>query len=52
MEKYFELPIKCFQADWGGECQVLTKYSLKDGITQQISYPHTPEKNGCAERKH
>ncbi len=52
VEKYFTLPIKCFQADWGGEYQALTNYLREHGISQRISYPHTPKQNGCAERKH
>lgn len=52
VEKYFGLPIKNFQSDWGGEFQSLTSYLRQNGITQRVSCPYTPEQNGCAERKH
>ncbi|CAI0428863.1 unnamed protein product [Linum tenue] len=52
VEKFFSLPIKVFQSDWGGEYQALTSYLLKHGISHRSSCPYTPEQNGCAERKH
>lgn len=52
VERYFGLKIKSFQSDWGGEYQSLHKYLLANGITHRVSCPHTPEQNGCAERKH
>ncbi|OMO61326.1 Integrase, catalytic core [Corchorus capsularis] len=52
VEKFFDKPIKSFQADWGGEYQALTQYLVQNGINQRNSCPHTPEQNGCAERKH
>lgn len=52
VEKYFGVPIKNFQSDWGGEYRSLTTYLKQHGITQRVSCPHTPEQNGCAERKH
>jgi len=32
VEKFFNLLIKSFQADWGGEFQALTKYLCDNGI--------------------
>ncbi|OMO53069.1 Integrase, catalytic core [Corchorus capsularis] len=52
VEKFFGWPIKSFQANWGREYQALTEYLAQNGITQHSSCPHTPEQNGCAERKH
>lgn len=52
VEKYFGLSIKSFQSDWGGEFQKFQPYLRDNGITHRISCPHTPEQNGCAERKH
>ncbi|CAN1761610.1 Retrovirus-related Pol polyprotein from transposon RE1, partial [Linum perenne] len=48
----FGRPIKSFRADWGGEYQGLSSYLAQHGILEQTSCPHTPEQNGCAERKH
>ncbi|CAN1817779.1 Retrovirus-related Pol polyprotein from transposon RE1, partial [Linum perenne] len=52
VEKYFGRPIRSFRADWGGEYQKLSAYLRDHGIMEQTSCPHTPEQNGCAERKH
>ncbi|CAN1798348.1 Retrovirus-related Pol polyprotein from transposon RE1, partial [Linum perenne] len=52
VEKFFGRPIKSFRADWGGEYQGLSGYLAEHGILEQTSCPHTPEQNGCAERKH
>ena len=41
-----------FQSDWGGEFQALHKHLLQSSIQHRLSYPHTPEQNGTAERKH
>ncbi|CAN1797934.1 Retrovirus-related Pol polyprotein from transposon RE2 [Linum perenne] len=38
--------------DWGGEYQKLSQYLTTQGIIFESSCPHTPEQNGCAERKH
>ncbi|CAN1263351.1 Retrovirus-related Pol polyprotein from transposon TNT 1-94 [Linum perenne] len=52
VEFFFARPIRTFRADWGGEYQKLSQYLKEEGIIFQSSYPHTPEQNGCAERKH
>ncbi|CAN1188063.1 Retrovirus-related Pol polyprotein from transposon RE2 [Linum perenne] len=52
VEKFFGRPICSFRADWGGEYQKLSQYLTTEGIVFQSSCPHTPEQNGCAERKH
>ncbi|CAN1134237.1 Retrovirus-related Pol polyprotein from transposon TNT 1-94 [Linum perenne] len=52
VEKFFGRPIKTFRADWSGEYQGLSGYLAQHGILEQTSCPHTPEQNGCAERKH
>lgn len=52
VENYFNTSIKMFQSDWGGEFQALKPYLAQHGIIQRSSCPHTPEQNGCAERKH
>ncbi|CAN1163242.1 Retrovirus-related Pol polyprotein from transposon RE2 [Linum perenne] len=52
VEKYFGRAIRSFRADWGGEYQKLAQYLADQGIVFQRSCPHTPEQNGCSERKH
>ena len=52
VERQFNLKIKSFQSDWGGEFQALTNYLKEQGIIHRISYPHSPAQNGTAERKH
>ncbi|RZA01203.1 MAG: transposase [Sphingobacteriaceae bacterium] len=44
--------IKRVQSDWGGEYQALSSFFTTLGIEHLVSCPHTPEKNGVAERKH
>ena len=46
--------IKTFRTDSGGEftSSAFTNFLLQHGISHQFSCPHTPEKNGCVERKH
>lgn len=54
IEKMLASSIKCLRINGGGEfmnaqfCRFLTT----NGISHQVSCPHTPEQNGCAERKH
>lgn len=52
VEKFFYLPIKNFQANWGGGFQALTTYLSTNGISQRVSCPYTLEENGCTECKH
>lgn len=54
VENMLNNKIKFFRSDGGGEF-VNTKFKLlfkQCGILHQFSCPHTPEQNGCAERKH
>ncbi|KAM1608415.1 hypothetical protein EV1_020385 [Malus domestica] len=46
--------IKVFRSDSGGEftSTALQNFFKTHGIIHQFSCPHTPEQNGCAERKH
>ena len=52
VERQFNLKIKGFQSDWGGEFQALTNYLKEQGIIYRISCPHSPAQNGTTERKH
>jgi hypothetical protein len=54
VEKHFDRKIKIFQSDGGGEftSNAFMNHLAYNGITQQLSCPHTPEQNGLAERKH
>ena len=42
------------RSDSGGEflSSKFSQFLTAHGITHQLSCPHTPEQNGCAERKH
>lgn len=54
VENMLNTKIVTLPSDSGGEF-ISTKFSqfLKyHGISHQLSCPHTPEQNGCAERKH
>lgn len=46
--------IKCLRSDYrGGFSSTLFTFFLKsNGISHQLSCPHTPKQNGCPERKH
>lgn len=54
IENLVSLRIKSFCSDGGGEYMSKRFQSLlaESGILHQVSYPFTPEQNGCAERKH
>ena len=47
----FNINIKAFHSDWGGEYQKLNKYFQTKGIIHRIACPYTHEQNGTAERK-
>jgi histone deacetylase 1/2 len=40
------------QSDWGGEYHRLNQFFTDIGISHRVSYPHTHQQNGTAERKH
>jgi len=46
--------ILTLRSDAGGEFLSIgfSDFLVKHGITHQLSCPHTPEQNGCSERKH
>ena len=46
--------IIALRSDSGGEFMstLFSTFLAKHGIHHQLSCPHTPEQNGCAERKH
>ena len=54
METQFDLHVKIFQSDGGGEFvnQSLQNLFKTNGIIHRISCPGTPEQNGLAERRH
>lgn len=54
VENQFCCKIKSFQCDGGGEftSKVFQHHLEQNGIKQLMSYPHTPQQNGLAERKH
>ncbi|KAL3652810.1 hypothetical protein CASFOL_002491 [Castilleja foliolosa] len=52
VETQFKWKIKSVQSDGGTEYKSLSEFFKKNGIVHRISCPYTPEKNGCAERKH
>ena len=43
VEKQFDLKIKSFNSDWGGEFRPLYKYFKNSGIVHRITCPHTYE---------
>jgi transposase InsO family protein len=54
VENYFNLKMKQLQTDGGGE-YILNKFLSflsTDGILHRLTYPHTSQQNGIAERKH
>lgn len=54
VENQLNTKIKIFQSDGGGEfmSKQFKEHLTRDGISQRISCPYTPEQNGIAERKH
>ena len=54
VQNQFSTNIGTFQCDGGGEfiCNQLLVHFKKCGIKQLFSFPHTPQQNGLAERKH
>ena len=54
VQTFFSCKIQCLRSDSGGE--FLSKnfqiFLNDQGITHQLSCPHTPEQNGCAKRNH
>ena len=54
VQTLFECKIQCLRSDSGGEflSEQFHNFLNDQGITHQLSCPHTPEQNGCAERKH
>ena len=54
VENLFDTRIKVLRTDGGGEytSSLLSRSLQHYGIIHQFSYPHTPEQNGVAERKH
>ncbi|KAM1594973.1 hypothetical protein PS2_001292 [Malus domestica] len=54
VQTLFASKVQCFRTDSGGEFlnHSLQAFFNDQGITHQLSCPHTPEQNGCAERKH
>ncbi|KAM1108382.1 hypothetical protein ACFX2B_004976 [Malus domestica] len=54
VQTLFDSKVQRLRSDSGGEFLSATLQSFFNlqGITHQLSCPHTPEQNGCAERKH
>nr|AAC67200.1 putative retroelement pol polyprotein [Arabidopsis thaliana] len=54
VENQLNHKISVFQCDGGGEFvnHKFLQHLQNHGIQQHISYPHTPQQNGLAERKH
>jgi transposase InsO family protein len=52
VERMFDRKIIAIQTDWGGEYQKLHTFFTRVGITHHVSWPHTHQQNGSAERKH
>ncbi|KAM1806086.1 hypothetical protein ACFX11_029271 [Malus domestica] len=54
VQTFFDCKIQCLRSDYGGEflSKEFQGFLNAQGITHQLSCPHTPEQNGCAERKH
>ncbi|KAG8500188.1 hypothetical protein CXB51_004156 [Gossypium anomalum] len=42
----------CSRFTWGGEFRAFASVLASHGILHRLSYPHTSEQNGVAERKH
>lgn len=54
VEKLLSLSVKALRSDLGGEflSTAFVTYLKDHGIDHQLSCPHTPQQNGCADRKH
>ena len=52
VENFFQLKIKQFFSDNGGEYIKMSAHLSSCGISHLTSPPHTPEHNGYAERRH
>ena len=52
VERKFDKRIIHVQTDWGGEYEKLHTFFNQLGISHRVSYPHTHQQNGRAERKH
>lgn len=54
VQTFIEFKIQCLRSDSGGEFlgHALQNFLNEQGIIHQLSYPYTPEQNGCVERKH
>lgn len=54
VENLLNLKIKTFRSDGGGDfsSKAFTDFCSSNGTIHQFSYPHTPQQNGVAERKH
>jgi histone deacetylase 1/2 len=51
-EHLLDAKIKSVQSDWGAEYHKLHRYFQRTSISHRVSYPHTSQHNGIAERKH
>jgi histone deacetylase 1/2 len=52
VERLLNKKIRAIQSDWGGEYHKLHRYFQRTGISHRVSFPHTSQQNGIAERKH
>ncbi|KAM1788705.1 hypothetical protein ACFX11_038955 [Malus domestica] len=54
IENKLGVKVISIRSDFGGEflSSKFSKFLLEQGITHQLSCPHTPKQNGCVERKH
>ena len=52
VERKYTRKIIHMQTDWGGEYERLNSFFNQLGIAHRVSYPHTHQQNGRAERKH
>ena len=51
VKNQFNLKIKAFNSDWGGEFRPLFTHFKNHGIFHRLACPHTHEQNEIAERK-
>lgn len=52
LERLFDKKIKSLQRDWGGEYRGLHNILVSQGITHNVTCPHTHHQNGLVEHKH
>ncbi|KAM1025659.1 hypothetical protein ACFX13_039472 [Malus domestica] len=54
IENKLGVKVISIRSDFGGEflSSKFSQFLLEQGITHQLSCPHTPKQNGCVERKH